>query len=140
MWRYRLLTYFGLYVISFSLIVTFFGERGVFVNSIREKRLEEENRLLSQREMEMDILFSQVDGYDTSVFTSHGLNAFGNWLDEHGSPDEKENSPTFEGFPLWLSLLLSFIVPTLYLTLALTVLRNGVATWQERRSDGDRWM
>ena len=60
MWKYRLLTYLGLYVISFSLIVAIFGEKGIVVNNAYEVALAEKQLEIEKRERELEILSAHI--------------------------------------------------------------------------------
>ena len=86
MWKYRLLTYLGLYVISFSLIVAIFGEKGIVVNNAYEVALAEKQLEIEKRERELEILSAHISYLSESGIADDFKGA--DWRDGMGIVDD----------------------------------------------------
>ena len=136
MWKYRLLTYLGLYVISFSLIVAIFGEKGIVVNNAYEVALAEKQLEIEKRERELEILSAHISYLSESGMAGDFKGA--DWRDGTGMVDDLDKE-YFKGLPLWASFLLGFVVPTLYLVLSSLYVRKKSRVVQVSRRVSDAY-
>ena len=145
MTRKLIILFFVLMLCFYSLILSFFGERGIIANNMLKRQLKENEYELDRRNVELENLRLQeqelstedgirsaamnlgyqVDSDDVYVFTTDG----GTVLDEKESQDI-ESKPADKTFAPWsmgkcmlISFCLSFII-----TFILWIFRKGKGT------------